>query len=295
MRSTHLAWWRERLGLATMADLPGTLPRVEAALRELQKAGRAGKTLANYAEAIRAFCAWATARGLLEASPIEALAGFDTTPVTRRRAMGPEEIARLLAACATHRRDTLETALVTGLRARELRSLAITNLDAERCGLTLEAAWTKNRVAGFQPLPRDLMLRLRDHAASDMALAAYLVRYRGAWPQPDIPARPLLYVPSHTARDLDYDLQAAGIAKQTPDGKIDFHACRVAYINLVIESGATVREAQTLARHLTPTMTMNTYGRTRSQALAETVEGIADAIGGAEKCVTGVSRPISDP
>jgi hypothetical protein len=33
----------------------------------------------------------------------------------------------------------------------------------------------------------------------------------------------------------------------SPAGKLDFHACRVAYINLVIESGVSVKEAQTLA------------------------------------------------
>ena len=68
-------------------------------------------------------------------------------------------------------------------------------------------------------------------------------------------------MPSHTARALDKDLKAAGIAKQSPGGKIDFHACRVAYINLVIESGVTVKEAQELARHATPELTMNIYGR----------------------------------
>jgi hypothetical protein len=45
---------------------------------------------------------------------------------------------------------------------------------------------------------------------------------------------PLLYVPSHPARSLDMDLEKAGIPKVTPKGKIDFHAVRLAYINLVI-------------------------------------------------------------
>lgn len=53
----------------------------------------------------------------------------------------------------------------------------------------------------------------------------------------DVPENPLFYVPTHTARELDKDLQAAGIQKYNSDGKLDFHACRVAYINLVIESG----------------------------------------------------------
>ena len=49
------------------------------------------------------------------------------------------------------------------------------------------------------------------------------------------PKNPLLYVPSGPSRDLAKDLKAAGIPKHTPGGKVDFHACRVAYINMVLE------------------------------------------------------------
>ena len=43
-------------------------------------------------------------------------------------------------------------------------------------------------------------------------------------------------VPSDDQVSLDKDLDAAGIQKYAPAGKLDFHACRVAYINLVIEA-----------------------------------------------------------
>jgi hypothetical protein len=35
----------------------------------------------------------------------------------------------------------------------------------------------------------------------------------------------------------------------------------VAYINFVIESGVSIKEAQALARHATPQLTLNVYGR----------------------------------
>ena len=63
--------------------------------------------------------------------------------------------------------------------------------------------------------------------------------------------------------------------KYTPEGKLDFHACRVAYINLVIESGVNLKEAQALARHATPELTMNVYGRVREARLAQAVEKVA--------------------
>jgi len=128
-RADHLTWWRKRLGLATLADLDGILPRADAALRELADAGRSGKTLQNYRETLKAFCLWAKQRGYLDADPLEDMAPFNTTPRTRRRAMTPDEIARLLQAAPEHRRLLYEVAFCTGLRAGELRALTVDRLS----------------------------------------------------------------------------------------------------------------------------------------------------------------------
>jgi integrase len=264
-RITHLGWWQERLGMETLADLEGVLPRVEEALRELQVKGRAGKTLANYAEALAALCDWCLQRGYLASDPLKSLGRFDTTPQTSRRAMSKEEIIRLLKVCEPHRRLLLETAFMSGLRVNELRNLTINHLDHDRCGFRLDADWTKNRKPGFQPLPVSLVERLKDFGQSGEPVQLYTRSYRGKAAKFDVPEKPLLYVPTHTARELDKDLQAASIQKHRPDGKLDFHACRVAYINLVIESGVNVKEAQSLARHATPELTMNVYGRVREE------------------------------
>ena len=59
-----------------------------------------------------------------------------------------------------------------------------------------------------------------------------------------------LPLPTHVAHALDVDLEKAKIAKNIPgQGKVDFHALRTAYTTLVIESGANLKEAQTLLRH----------------------------------------------
>jgi hypothetical protein len=52
----------------------------------------------------------------------------------------------------------------------------------------------------------------------------------------------------------------------------------VAYINFVIESCVSVKEAQALARHATPQLTMNVYGRVREERLSEAVEKVAKTI-----------------
>jgi integrase len=259
-KKSHLAYWQEALGLETLADLAGCLPRVEKALRELSERGRTGKTLMNTAETLAAFCDWCLQRGYLAENPIKGLGSFDATPRESRRAMTREEIQRLLAVATEERRILYETAFCTGLRANELRQITAAHLDRTLGGLRLDAAWTKNRKAGLQPLPGPLFDRLVELAKGKA------------------PGEALLYVPSHPARELDKDLTKAGIPKRTADGKLDFHACRVAYTTLVIEAGANVKEAQSLLRHSTPQLTMNVYARARGDRLAEVAERVGAVV-----------------
>ena len=276
MRRAHLAWWQEQLGLETLADLEGTLPRAERALRELASAGRSGKTLQNYCEALHALCAWCVERGYLLDNPLARLASFDTSPKSRRRAMTGGEIRRLLDSCAPKRRTAYEVALLTGLRAEELRHLTAADLDVKRGGLQLNAAWTKNRRPGFQPLPQAFLARLAQHAR-DKA-----------------PGDALLFVPSHAARDLDKDLSKANIPKWTPDGKLDFHALRTTFGTLAVESGANVKETQELERHSTPVLTMNRYVRTRPGRLEEVLEGIGRVVFGDGESRSSAQRKTTD-
>jgi integrase len=111
----------------------------------------------NHQEAIAALCDWCKRHGYLDKTPQDGLAPFDTTPQTIRRAMTPEEIRRLLEACAPHRRLVYQTALLSGLRANELRNLTVEHLDRQDSGLHLDPTWTKNRKAGFQNLPGGLV------------------------------------------------------------------------------------------------------------------------------------------
>ena len=220
MRRSLLAWWEERLELDLLGELDGILPRVEEALRELQAGGLTGKSVANRAESLRAFCAWCIGRRYLATDPLDGLAPFDTTPATRRRALSADEIHKLLAVAPEHRRLLYETAFTSGLRAGELRSLAVDDLDTDAGGLHLDAAWTKNRRDGFQPLPVPLVESLAAFAEGGEARRLYAKHYGRADAEPEgVPADPLLFVPTHTARMLDVDLRAAGIPKTAPGGQ----------------------------------------------------------------------------
>ena len=261
-RRTQLSWWRDRLGLEMMADLGDILNRVEKELRQVQSLGRTGKTISSYAESLGAFCEWCVQRGFLKEDPLKALAPFDTTPQDQRRAMTPDEIMRLLSVCPPYRRLLYETAFLSGLRVKELRHLTLDHLDSEHAGLVLDGQWTKNKKPGFQPLPRVLVERLRSFAESGEPAQLYAENFRRGSSKDPGPTSPLLYVPSHPSRTFDQDLKAADIPKRAPGGKLDFHACRTAYVNLVFEFGmVSPKEAQDLARHSTPDLTFNVYGR----------------------------------
>jgi integrase len=84
-----------------------------------------------------------------------------------------------------------------------------------------------------------------------------------------------LKVPRNLSQSSETDQRQAGIPKWAPGGKLDFHAMRVAYITHVIEAGADIKTAQTLARHCTPQLTLGIYARTRPERL----KAMAEAVG----------------
>jgi integrase len=275
-RRAQLAWWEKELSFVSMADLEGIQPDVEKILRRLQNEGLSNKTLNNYAETLQAFCRWSVDRDYLDKDPLRRMRRFDESTGTLRRAMTEEEIHRLLTHCEPSRRLLYEVALETGLRANELRSLAIDDLGPDR--LHLHKEWTKNRKDGYQPISEDLVKKLEASAQTGEALTLYEKHYNRKTAKRAIPSKPLLYVPSHTARSLELDLDAAGIPKLTKEGKVDFHSLRVTFTTLLVEEGVNIKELQTLARHSTPQITLNIYARVRPDNLSKAVGKISSRI-----------------
>jgi len=273
-----LTWWEKRLGLVALGDLDGVLPRVEEALRELQAQGLTGKTVSDRAGTLKWFCSWCVKRGYLRENPLRSLAPFDTTPQTARRALTQAEIGRLLDAAPEERRLLYEVAICSGLRAKELRSLSEDDLDSGRGGLHFRAEWTKNRKSGFQPLPAALVRRLVAFTEAGTAEALYAKHRRGGKKAKGVPERPLLYVPQNTWRVFETDRKKAEIKLETFGGKADFHGLRVAYVSFVLGAGGGAKEAQTLARHANPSLTLGVYGRARDERLAELAEAVGAAV-----------------
>ena len=102
-------------------------------------------------------------------------------------------------------------------------------------------------------------------------------------------------------------LAAAGVpyAVEGPDGPLyaDFHALRHTYVSMLARSGATVKQAQTLARHSKVELTLGRYAHTalpelgeavgRLPALAGPANGTPSAADGAE-ALEVVAVPAED-
>ena len=66
----------------------------------------------------------------------------------------------------------------------------------------------------------------------------------------------------------------------------------MAYVTLVVDSGAGAKEAQELARHSTPNLTMNVYARTQNKRLVEVVNKVGDMVKAPDFYDTGMTQPI---
>ena len=120
------------------------------------------------------------------------------------------------------------------------------------------------------------MARLKGYAAIGEAKRLTEKHYR-RHTAGEGPSNPLLFVPRDTARAPATGLAVAGIAKDSPgQGVLDFHCLRTTYVSLVIESGASVKEAMTLARHSTPNLTLNVYARARQERLEQVAAKMRD-------------------
>ena len=172
-----------------------------------------------------------------------------------RRALPPEELARLIQAAASgpvvlktsgpDRAALYLVALGTGFRANELRSLTpeAFRLDDDPPTVTVVAAYSKRRRDDVQPIRPDLADALRPWLASRA------------------PGKPVWgKLTKHTNILIQSDLARAGIPyRDGADRVADFHALRHSYVTALAMSSAPVKVVQTLARHSTPTLTLGIY------------------------------------
>ena len=286
--------------LSAISAMRNPPPPADGEEKEKQPASLA--TCNGHLRSVKGFSRWLWKQRLTPEDALLDLGLFNAETDRRhiRREMEMEEVRWLLD--VTEQRTVREhgapgptramcyrLAAATGFRANELRSLTTDSfdLDATPPTCTVEAGYSKRRKRDVQPLPDALVERLR----------AWLAGF-------DPGERVFAGIAGDTARMLRSDLAAARkawlkAAEQQPEsvkeqmqasdfllyrdrqGQVaDFHSLRVLFISRVVASGASVKEAQTLARHSTPLLTMNTYSRATLLDVAGAVAGLGDLLTG---------------
>jgi integrase len=224
------------------------------------------------------FANWLKENGKIREHDLDRLplANRHADPVRPRRALTPDEFARLLdvarsrpvADARTARRGTRKgqqiaelrpdvvealdqlgrerVFIMTGLRLGELRTLKVGSLDLSpgNESLRLEVRNEKNGAGSTLPIRSDLAAELR------------------LWirEQKLSPTDLLFRVPAGLRRILDRDLKAAGIPKRDERGRtIDVHALRTTFGTWLSVCGVAPRTAQAAMRHSDIKLTMTIY------------------------------------
>lgn len=266
--------------------------RVQEALAQLRAEGRSAASSNHYLRAIKMFTRWLVRDRRARDDRLSHLTMLNPKTDRRheRRTLEPDELAGLIDAArrgqpfrdltGPDRAVLYLVAVNTGLRANELASLVPESfdLDVDPPTVTVEAAYSKHRRRDVLPLRPDLAAVVKGYL-SERGLAPGERLWSGTWSQ------------KASAKMLRGDLAAAGLPYRDEAGRVfDFHALRHQFISNLARAGAHPKEAQTLARHSTITLTMDRYthlGMCDMVAALDKLPAISPPTGA---CGSGVAR-----
>lgn len=98
-----------------------------------------------------------------------------------------------------------------------------------------------------------------------------------------------------TAHMVRHDLALAGLPYRDDNGKVaDFHSLRVSFVSAVVRAGASIKEAQTLARHCDPSLTFKIYAKTSLHDLGRALAATPPTAGCAAQETTARAGPCRD-
>ncbi len=259
-------------------------------LRALKDRGLAARTVNKRLQALRQFARWALVNRRLPWDPFVSLRPLNERVDRRlvRRALAPDEMARLLAAAESRplaektaerihkgvtprervkllalgrvRALVYSLAAGTGLRRGELQRLRWGDVDLEKRMVYVPAASAKSKRDQSVPLRTDLARALTAHKPTDAEVGDPV------FTDGDFP----------TLRTFKRDCVAAGLGTSTradgasrgcetydlEDGSgrtLDFHCLRVSFVSNLVAAGVHPRVAQALARHAKIETTMAVY------------------------------------
>jgi len=238
-------------------------------------------TINHYLNSLKGFGRWMVSDGRAAHSPCQSVRRLNPHLDIRRqrRPLSPQEAQRLIAAasagptiagiCGAERAMTYLVAFSTGLRSGELQSLTAANfvLDGPDPIVRLETKFSKaKRPDPPIPLRADVAASLRAYVAARSAM-----RIAGIDPDPRLFRRPKM----NPMRSFRQDLAAAGIEYCVNGCYADFHAQRHSFVSELIQTGATPKQVQELARHHDPRLTLAVYAHASRPAQRDALERLA--------------------
>jgi integrase len=244
----------------TVADIAELLDR-------LRERGCAEKTVAGALGTLNNVMRFAVRNSWIADSPVEKLERCERPRPERhpQRALGREEIFRLLAHCLPAYRDLVATALYTGMRLSELLGLTWDDVDLDRGCVHVRAQLShahigslarrvapKTRAAVRQiPLTPQLSALLRDRrlAAARGAGGDWVFSTRKGTP---------LSQRNVQRSALHYAADAAGL--RLDGARLRFHDLRHTFAShLIIDLGVDVIQVSRMLGHASPSTTLNIY------------------------------------
>ncbi|NQU22273.1 MAG: tyrosine-type recombinase/integrase [Candidatus Nealsonbacteria bacterium] len=277
---------------------------------KLRQRGRSARTVHAYLTAIKGFCRWLAMHHKLPRDPLVSVKKPNPNADRRRerRMLLHEEWNQLHATTlklnaerygisATERVLLYATAIQTGLRSAELRSLTRGRffLDVTPPYITCKAGVTKNREDARQYIQSELARRLKQHVGangvrnvfhmpdnSDVApmLRADLADARKAWLDDARKASK-----ERTRREESDFLLEANFEGEV----LDFHALRHTCGAWLAMTGAHPKTVQTVMRHSSITLTMDTYGHLFPGQEADAISKLPEMLGDPSKSMPSVT------
>ncbi len=261
--------------------------------------GKSSRTVQSYLTGIKSFTIWAVKNGKLASDPLATVSKPAPEADRRltRRYLSHEEFQWLnsitrqtgesYGMTGTERALLYQTAIQTGLRAGELRSLTRgkLHLAGDSPFIIAAAKSTKNSKQARQYITPDLgaelsamvgrkvagspVFRMPDEFDVASMLRADLTLARAAW--------------LDTFQDSQKRIEAdAGDFLRATDSEgdvIDFHALRHTCATWLIQTGADIKTVQAVMRHSNIRLTMDRYGHLFPGAEADAVSRLAVVFG----------------
>ena len=298
----------DSMGITALGDIAAELGA--GYLEKLRKANQSARTRQCRITSVKGFTRWAWREGLLAADPLAGLKrpNPDTDRRHERRYLLVDEWRRLEATTLTagerfgmkadERTMLYATAIQTGLRVSELETLTrgSLHLDANRPFLVVKAGGTKNRKLARQFLTPVLAARLKRHAGR-MTPGAPVFRLPPKWNMADMLRADLAAARDAWIAEAGHDPEEAVkrrkvdflSAKNAEGMVLDFHALRHTCGAWAALGGAGPKAIQTLMRHSSITLTLDTYGHLLPDEAAETVTRLAGFHADQAEAATGTA------